>query len=86
MKTRWGTCRGEAKRIWVNLELAEKPNHCLEYIIVHELVHLFERHHNDRFIALMDKFMPQWRFHQAELNQIVLRYSDWKWADESAFI
>lgn len=79
MKTRWGTCRREAKRIWLNLELAKKPAHCLEYIIVHELVHLLERHHNDRFIALMDKFMPQWRFYQNELNQLILSYSDWNY-------
>jgi predicted metal-dependent hydrolase len=86
MKTKWGTCRGEAKRIWLNLELAKKPAHCLEYIIVHELVHLLERNHNDHFIALMDKFLPQWRFYQAELNQFVLSYSDWNWVDESALI
>ena len=52
MKTRWGTCNIEAARIWLNLELIKKPVHCLEYIIVHEMVHLLERHHNDRFIAL----------------------------------
>jgi predicted metal-dependent hydrolase len=79
MKTRWGTCRVEAKRIRLNLELAKKPTTCLEYIIVHELAHLLERHHNDRFIALMDKFMPQWRFHQNELNQSILSYNDWNY-------
>lgn len=77
MKTKWGTCKIEARRIWLNLELAKKPTHCLEYIIVHELVHLLERHHNERFITLMDKFMPQWRFHQAELNRQILSFSDW---------
>ncbi len=77
MKTRWGTCKREAKRIWLNLELAKKPVHCLEYIIVHELVHLLERHHTDRFIALMGKFMQQWRFHQKTLNQQILSYDDW---------
>jgi predicted metal-dependent hydrolase len=77
MKTKWGTCRIEAKRIWLNLELAKKPANCLEYIIVHELVHLLERNHNDRFISLMNKFMPQWRFHQKELNQLMLSYKDW---------
>lgn len=79
MKTKWGTCRKEAKQMWLNLELSKKPTHCLEYIIVHELVHLLERHHNDRFITLMDKFMPQWRFHQNELNQHILSYSDWNY-------
>jgi len=77
MKTRWGTCKAESKRIWLNLELVKKPNQCLEYIIVHELVHLIERHHNAQFIALMDKFMPQWRFHQTELNQRILSYDEW---------
>jgi predicted metal-dependent hydrolase len=79
MKTKWGTCKREAKRIWLNLELAKKPALCLEYIIVHELVHLLEQHHNERFIALMDKFLPQWRFHQDELNQLILSYNDWNY-------
>jgi predicted metal-dependent hydrolase len=78
MKTKWGTCRQEAKHIWLNLELAKKPAHCLEYIVVHELVHLLERHHGDRFVALMDKFMPPWRHHQKELNQLILGYDEWK--------
>jgi predicted metal-dependent hydrolase len=79
MKTKWGTCKVELKQIWLNLELAKKPSSSLEYIIVHELVHLQERHHSDRFITLMDKFMPQWRFHQAELNQLILSYNDWNY-------
>ena|ERR1044072_5689318 len=79
MKTRWGTCKREPKRIWLNLELAKKPVHCLEYIIVHELVHLLERHHNNRFIGLMDKFLPQWRFCQDELNKLILSYNDWNY-------
>jgi hypothetical protein len=54
MKTRWGTCNTEARRVWLNLELAKKPVQCLEYILVHELAHLIERHHNDRFVALMN--------------------------------
>ncbi|HEX8775257.1 MAG TPA: SprT family zinc-dependent metalloprotease [Pyrinomonadaceae bacterium] len=79
MKTRWGTCKVELKQIRLNLELAKKPSSSLEYIIVHELVHLLERRHNARFVALMDKFMPQWRFHQAELNQLILGYNDWNY-------
>ena len=55
MKTKWGSCNIEKKRIWINLELAKKPEHCLEYIIVHEMVHLLERHHNDQFLSLMDQ-------------------------------
>jgi predicted metal-dependent hydrolase len=69
MKTRWGTCNTQAKRIWLNLELSKKPHHCLEYVIVHELVHLLERNHGDRFQAYMTQFMPNWRTYQQELNQ-----------------
>ena len=76
MKTRWGSCNRKNKRIWLNLELAKKPLHCLEYIIVHELTHLLERHHNDRFKGLMDNFMPSWRLYKNELNQLILPYSE----------
>lgn len=71
MKTKWGTCNIGAKRIWINLELAKKTPRCLEYIIVHEMVHLLERHHNEKFHAYMDKFMPNWRGIRAELNNMV---------------
>ena len=77
MKTKWGTCNTKAKRIWLNLELIKKPVECLEYILVHELVHLLEKSHNDNFIALIDKFMPLWRFRREELNHTPLRHSDW---------
>lgn len=77
MKTKWGTCNIEAGRIWLNLELAKKPERCLEYIIVHEMVHLLERHHNERFVALMDQFMPKWRTHRDELNEFPLRHESW---------
>jgi predicted metal-dependent hydrolase len=79
MRTRWGTCNTQAKRIWLNLELAKKPVNCLEFVIVHELVHLLERSHNKRFIGFMDKFMPNWRHHRDELNQLPFRHSDWKY-------
>ena len=72
MKTKWGTCNIEAQRIWLNLELAKKPVQCLEYILVHELAHLHERHHNDRFTALLDLHLPQWRLLREELNQSML--------------
>ncbi len=68
MKTRWGTCNIKARYIWLNLELAKKPEHCLEYIIVHEMVHLLERKHNGKYKACMDKFMPQWRRYEKELK------------------
>jgi predicted metal-dependent hydrolase len=77
MKTKWGSCNIEARRIWLNLELAKKPVQCLEYIVVHEMVHLLERHHNERFTELMDKFMPQWRLHRDELNRTPLSHEKW---------
>ncbi len=77
MKTKWGTCNIEAGRIWLNLELAKKPIRCLEYIVVHELVHLLERHHNDHFTALMDKYLPSWRFLREELNREPLAHENW---------
>jgi predicted metal-dependent hydrolase len=61
MKTRWGSCNTSARRIWVNLELAKHPIERLEYIIVHEMVHLLERRHNKRFYSFMDRFLPDWR-------------------------
>lgn len=79
MKTRWGTCNIEKKRIWLNLELAKKPEHCLEYIIVHEMVHLLERHHNERFRYYMDTFLPNWRQLKAELNQLPVSHADWSY-------
>ncbi|MCZ7554617.1 MAG: M48 family metallopeptidase [Anaerolineales bacterium] len=77
MKTKWGSCNIEARRIWLNLELVKKPTQCLEYIIVHEMVHLLERHHNDRFIGLMDKFLPSWRLLRDELNREPLAHEHW---------
>lgn len=77
MKTRWGTCTIEAQRIWLNLELVKKPPHCLEYIVVHEMVHLLERLHDDRFVAHMNKFMPQWRLFREELNRAPLAHATW---------
>jgi predicted metal-dependent hydrolase len=68
MKTRWGSCNVRTGKIWINLELARKPSHCLEYIVVHELAHLLEPSHNHRFKAFMDQFLPNWRNHRAELN------------------
>ena len=77
MRTKWGTCNEEAKRIWLNLELAKKHEHCLEYVLVHELVHLIERKHNDRFIAILDKSLPQWRSLKQELNAAPLSHEFW---------
>lgn len=77
MKTQWGSCNIEARRVWLNLELAKKAPRCLEYILVHEMVHLLERHHTDRFRALMDQFMPDWRLHRDALNEAPLAHEDW---------
>ena len=79
MKTKWGTCTADALRIWVNLELAKKPVRCLEYIIAHELAHLIERHHNGRFLAIMDKHLPQWRLYRDELNSAPLAHETWSY-------
>jgi hypothetical protein len=79
MKTKWGSCTIEARRIWLNLELVKKPPRCLEYITVHEMVHLLERLHNERFVAYMDEFMPQWRLFRDELNQAPLAHETWEY-------
>ncbi len=68
MKTRWGTCNIRAKRIWLNLELAKMRPECLEYVVVHEMVHLLERLHNQRFHGFMDRFLPDWREWKKILN------------------
>lgn len=77
MKTRWGSCNSAERRICLNLELAKKPSSCLEYILVHEMVHILERHHTERFKELMDRFMPQWRSYRDELNRTPLAYENW---------
>lgn len=78
MKTKWGTCNAEAHRVWINLELAKKSSDCLEYVVVHELAHLLVRHHDDTFIALMDKHMPRWRSIREELNGSLLAHEIWR--------
>jgi len=77
MKTKWGSCNTSASRIWLNLELAKKSPECLEYILVHELVHLHERNHNENFMRLMDKFLPHWRKSRDVLKSEPLAYEDW---------
>ena len=77
MKTKWGSCNTQAKRIWLNLELAKKPPECLEYILVHELVHLLERNHNERFKGYMDKLLPDWRERRDLLNRMPLAHNNW---------
>ncbi|WP_347404212.1 SprT family zinc-dependent metalloprotease [Nodosilinea sp. P-1105] len=77
MKTKWGSCNTQQRRIWLNLELAKKPPECLEYVVVHELVHFLERHHNERFKALMSQFLPQWRLRRDTLAKEPLGSENW---------
>ena len=76
MRTKWGTCNIERKRIWLNLQLAKKTPECLTYVATHELVHLLERNHNDQFQKYMDAYFPDWRVVRATLNQQMLDYMD----------
>jgi len=79
MKTKWGSCNINVGRIWINLELAKKPLECLEYVFVHEMVHLLERNHNAVFRGYMDKFLPQWRLYRDILKTEPLAHEDWKY-------
>jgi predicted metal-dependent hydrolase len=79
MKTRWGTMNIPARRMWLNLELAKKPEKCLEYVIVHELLHLFERKHNARFVSMMKQHIPQWEYMRQVLNQAPLSCERWNY-------
>jgi predicted metal-dependent hydrolase len=79
MKTRWGTCSQKAGRIWLNLELAKKPFACIEYVTVHELLHLIEKKHNENFVDLMTKYLPKWRSVKEELNRLILSHEEWKY-------
>ncbi|GHA09106.1 M48 family metallopeptidase [Oceanisphaera arctica] len=79
MKTKWGSCNIQSRHIWLNLELAKKPPECLEYILVHELVHLLERHHNDRFRQYMDRYLPDWQERRTLLNSGPLSYEGWEY-------
>jgi len=79
MKTKWGSCNIEKRRIWLNLELAKKPIHCLEYILLHEMIHLLERNHNDRFKNYMDNYLPGWKQIKDELNRIPVSHADWNY-------
>jgi len=78
MKTKWGSCNSEDKRVNFNLDLAKKPIKSINYVIVHELVHLIERNHNKKFLYLMDKYLPKWREERQRLNKLILSCEDWK--------
>ena len=79
MKTKWGSCNPQDKRIWLNLELIKKPIECLEYIVVHEMVHFLEHTHNERFVSHMGRIMPQWRTYRDQLNQMPLKHENWEY-------
>jgi predicted metal-dependent hydrolase len=79
MKTKWGSCNIGSRRVWFNLELAKKPVQCLEYIVVHELTHLLERYHSDRFVALIEEHLPTWRVWRDMLNHTPLAHEKWSY-------
>ena len=74
MKTRWGTCNIDSRRIWINLQLAKKPPECLEYVVIHELVHLLEKNHTNRFNALVEEYCPTWKEAKKLLTEMPLDY------------
>jgi predicted metal-dependent hydrolase len=78
MKTKWGGCNVSAKNIRLNLELTKKPVECLEYVVVHELMHLIEKTHNHKFVAMMDNFLPKWRNCRSILNELPLEIRRWQ--------
>ncbi|HUG80668.1 MAG TPA: SprT family zinc-dependent metalloprotease [Bryobacterales bacterium] len=78
MKTKWGSCSRFAN-IRLNTELAKKPPECLEYIVVHEMAHIIEPTHNSRFIDLLDRLMPNWRFYRQQLNRLPVRHENWEY-------
>lgn len=79
MKTKWGSCNPAARRVWLNVELIKKPPECLEYLVVHELAHLVERHHNERFVALLDRHLPSWKATRKRLSSQPLAHETWRY-------
>jgi len=78
MKTKWGGCNRRARTIRLNTELVKKPKDLLEYVVVHEMLHLIEPTHGDRFVALMSRHFPLWREARAELNELPLGATTWQ--------
>jgi len=77
MRTKWGSCNTDKKSVLLNLNLAMTPVECIEYIVVHELVHLLERHHNDNFQTYMNRYLPDWKQCRDLLNQSILSFEEW---------
>jgi predicted metal-dependent hydrolase len=79
MKTKWGSCTHHRGTIRLNTELAKKPKACLEYLVVHEMVHLLEPTHNERFVGTMDLHLPNWRHTRNILNDLPVRHEAWRY-------
>ena len=79
MKTKWGSCNPRSESIRLNTELAKKLPECLEYVVVHEMAHLLEPTHNNRFIALVDSFLPRWKYYREMLNRSTLSHESWRY-------
>lgn len=77
MRTRWGSCNPQARTIRLNTDLAKKPLDCLEYILVHELIHIFVPTHGQGFVDLMNRYLPGWPHHRERLNRLPVRHEDW---------
>ena len=78
MKTKWGSCNHEKQHVRLNTELVKKPKDLLEYVVVHEMIHLIEPTHNNRFISILDEHFPSWRNARAEINELPLTAEVWK--------
>ena len=79
MKTKWGSCNSQSRTIRLNTDLAKKPRECLEYILVHELLHIIEPTHNARFQTLLQKYMPKWQSYRQTLNRLPVRHESWEY-------
>lgn len=77
MKTKWGSCSRTSPDIRLNTELAKKPRECMEYILVHEMIHLLEQNHGSAFQERMDRAIPTWRQYRRSLNQLPVRHENW---------
>ena len=77
MKTKWGSANTSERRVWFNLELAKKSRNCLSYVVLHELTHLIERHHNEHFKEIITSMMPNWRLYKDELNDLISGDEEW---------
>ena len=77
MKTRWGSCNSQPRTIRLNTDLAKKPRECLEYIVVHEMIHILEPTHNERFQTYLTRLMPDWEHRRQILNRLPVRHENW---------